>query len=45
MHPKFLDGLNHESKGEDSGRRRSWAHSLVHNTWGVEGHAGASGWD
>jgi len=45
MHPKFLDGLNHESKGEDSIRKRSWAHSLAHNTSGVEGHVRASGWD
>jgi hypothetical protein len=22
--PKFLDGLNCESKGEDSGRRKNW---------------------
>jgi hypothetical protein len=22
--PKFLNGLNYESKGEDNGRRRSW---------------------
>ncbi len=22
--PKFLDGFNYESKGEDNGRRRSW---------------------
>jgi hypothetical protein len=44
-HPNFLDGLNHESKGEDNGRRRSWVRSLTHNTLGVEGHARASGWD
>jgi hypothetical protein len=24
MHPKLLDGLNCESKGEDNRRKRSW---------------------
>ncbi len=24
MHPKLLDGLNYESKGEDNERKRSW---------------------
>jgi len=44
-HPQLLDGFNCESKGEDIGRRRSWAHFLVCNTLGVEGHAKALGWD
>jgi hypothetical protein len=43
--PKLLDGLNYESKGEDSRRKRSWAHSLAHNTSRVEVHVGAPGWD
>jgi hypothetical protein len=43
--PKFLDGLNYKSKGEDIKRRRSWVHSLAHNIPGVEGHVGALRWD
>jgi len=40
MHPKLFDELNYKSKGEGVGTR-----SLAHNTWGVEGHVGALGWD
>jgi hypothetical protein len=42
-HPKLLDGLNCEFKGEDNGRR-SWVCSLAHNTSRVEGRDGASRW-
>jgi hypothetical protein len=31
--------------GENIGRVKSWAHSLVCNTLGVEGHARVAGWD
>jgi len=44
-HPKFLDGLNYESKGEDNKRKKSWACFSACNTLGVEGHIGALGWD
>jgi hypothetical protein len=43
--PKLLDGLNCKSKGDDSGKRRSWVHSLARNTLGVKGCVGALGWD
>ncbi len=43
-HLELLDGFNYESKGEDSGKKRSWVHSLAHNTSKVEGHVGALGW-
>ncbi len=42
--PKLLDGLIYETKGEDIGRRRSWARSLIRSTSGVQGHAGVLGW-
>jgi hypothetical protein len=29
--PKLLDGLNWKSKGENNGRRRNWACSLIRN--------------
>jgi hypothetical protein len=34
--PKLLDGLNYDSKGEDNGRRKSWACSLTYSTLKVE---------
>jgi hypothetical protein len=43
--PKLLDGLNCESKGENSGRSGVGACSLACNSLGVEGHVRASGWD
>jgi len=41
--PSSLE-LKNESKGEDGGRRKSWARSLVCNISGVEGCVGTSGW-
>jgi hypothetical protein len=34
-----------QSKGEDNGRRRSWARPLVHNISKVEGRVGTLGWE
>jgi hypothetical protein len=42
-HPQLLEGFKEESQVEDNGKREGvGAHSLTHNTRGVEGHAGAS---
>ncbi len=42
--PKFIDGFNCGSKGENNGRKRNWGAFLAHNTLGVEGCAGTLGW-
>jgi hypothetical protein len=41
-HPQLLEGLKEESQAEDNGKRVG-AHSLTHNTRGIEGRAGAPG--
>ncbi len=45
-HSQLLEGLKCESQTENSGRTRSWGTlpGLQHYK-GVEGHAGAPGWD
>jgi len=43
--PKFLYGLNCESKDVNSGRRNSWARSLARSILTVKGRARALGWD
>jgi hypothetical protein len=42
--PKLFYGFNYESEGDNIRRKRSWAHSLVCSTSGVEGRAGALEW-
>jgi hypothetical protein len=43
-HPQLLEGLQEESRVEDSGKREGvGVHSLTHSTRGVEGRAGAPG--
>jgi hypothetical protein len=44
-HPQLLEGLKCESKWKTAEEWRVGARSLAHNTWGVEGRVGASGWD
>ncbi len=44
--PKLLDGLNYESKGEDSEKKkRNWGAFPSSQHFGVEGHVGASRWN
>jgi len=45
MHPKLLDGLNIEPKGEDIRRRRNWGVFVGSQHFGVKGCAGAPRWD
>ncbi len=43
--PKLLDRLKCEFKVKITEESGVGARSLAHNTLGVEGHAGAPGWD
>jgi hypothetical protein len=43
--PKLLDRLKCEVEVKTTEEQRVGAHSLARNTLGVEGRAGASGWD
>jgi hypothetical protein len=43
--PKLLDRPHCESKVKITKEQEVEAHSLARNTLGVEGHAGALGWD
>jgi hypothetical protein len=45
MHPQALWWTHYKSKSENNRKRKSWVRSLTHSTSGVEGHAGAPGWD
>jgi hypothetical protein len=43
--PKFRDRLKCEFEMKTTEEQGIGAHSLAHNTFGVEGHAGALKWD
>ncbi len=43
--PKFLNGLNRESKGEDNEKKRSWGALSTSQHLGVEGRVGVPDWD
>jgi hypothetical protein len=43
--PKLLNSLQCEFKVKTSKEQKVEAHSLAHNTLGVEGRARAPGWD
>ncbi len=44
-HSQLLEGLKCESKWKTAEEGGVGTRSLAHNTWGVEGHVGAPGWD